>query len=418
MRAHLYLLVAFALLTPAGHAVAGGNATAAKTSTGPADTVGLTEVARITPDGAIADGAIAGDGGTLLAYGWTDQSAHAEIRIVDTTTGAQVRVIDVSGLSVRLDRVAWHGAGDTGELFVVGRTEAGDTKIAALYDATGKELRRFGPAEHVALVQRPEAKATKGRKKRKAPAATGAMRDLVVTYQVAAADVGDVHTVEAFDPDTGKRVGKPHSLELADNRDAKLDFTLNHWSDDFTVAVGVKGGSWNKRTDMRSPDVEAHYDMIAGAVVSTAPIEHLYEHAARYQVLAQFPNQRAFARASDSLGEIELWRDEQKTVLELDQTLDQYDLKSSRVVRGQGDTLVVLRVDPWNVGSVQRRRADPEYLDLFRVDDAGKGRRVARILAPKKKFTLGVAGGRLWVVERNVGFDGGKSLALYTIDAP
>ena len=173
MRAHLYLLVAFALLTPAGHAVDGGNATAAKTSTGPADTVGLTEVARITPDGAIADGAIAGDGGTLLAYGWTDQSAHAEIRIVDTTTGAQVRVIDVSGLSVRLDRVAWHGAGDTGELFVVGRTEAGDTKIAALYDATGKELRRFGPAEHVALVQRPEAKATKGRKKRKAPAATG-----------------------------------------------------------------------------------------------------------------------------------------------------------------------------------------------------------------------------------------------------
>lgn len=398
----------------------------------PEPLVGATEVARIAPDGAIADGAIADDGAGLLAYGWSDQATRAEVRVLDLATGKDVRTIDVSALGVRLERVWLLGTGDGQTVFVVARAEDEALRVGALYDASGAELRRFGPADGLAVIERraglaggqlgkkaKKAKKPKPPKKGAKPAPSTArpgFESLVISYKVAPhKSGGDVHTVEAFQPVSGKRVGKARSLHLVDGYDAKLDFRLNHWADDWTAAVGVKGGEWVKKENQRSPDVEARYSLLDGKFTSTAAIRDLYEHAGRYGVLAQFPNHGTFVRVADDLAGLELWRGGAKLAVTLDQPFDQYDLKSVSWTRGSGELVIGLKVDPWNAGAVKRKRQDPEYLDLYRVDDAGKATRVARVLATKKKLVMGSAAGRLWLAERNLGFDGSKSLTLYTI---
>ena len=73
-------------------------------------------------------------------------------------------------------------------------------------------------------------------------------------------------------------------------------------------------------------------------------------------------------------------------------------------------------VDPVNPAAVARKKADPEYLDVFELDGSRAVRR-ARILAVKKKLTWGWAGDTLWVLEKNVGFArGGKALRLFHLD--
>ncbi len=411
MRAALLTMIAATLVAPAAHAA-------------PAPLVGATEVARLEPDGAIADRAIADDGDGLLAYGWTDQATRAEVRVLDLATGKDVRAVDVSALSLRLERLWMLGTGEAATLFVVGRTEDGTQRVGALYDGAGKELRRFGPVDGIALHTRAlastrKAKAPRKPKKGARPepiTAAPGFESLVITYQVEPhKSGGDVHTVTAYEPLKGKRLGKPRALHLVEGHDKKLDFRFNHWADDWTVAVGVKGGTWDKKENQRKPDVEGRYDLLAGKFTSTAAITDLYEHAGRFTVLALFPNQATFVRMSDNLVELDVWRGEQRLAVTLDQPLDQYDRKSLSWSGGRGELLVGLKIDPWNASAVGLRREAPTYLDLYRLDGQGAGTRVARVLAGKKDFAFGVSGDKVWLVERNLGFDGGKNLVLYTI---
>ena len=66
--------------------------------------------------------------------------------------------------------------------------------------------------------------------------------------------------------------------------------------------------------------------------------------------------------------------------------------------------------------AVARKKADPEYLDVFVAPAGGKAVRKARVLAAGARHRFGVAGDRFWLLERNQGFDrGGKNLVLYQV---
>ena len=69
-----------------------------------------------------------------------------------------------------------------------------------------------------------------------------------------------------------------------------------------------------------------------------------------------------------------------------------------------------------NAEAVARKRADPEYLDVFKLAD-GKATRKARVLAKGIRHRFGAAGEqRFWLIERNAGFDrGGKTFTLYQL---
>ena len=101
----------------------------------------------------------------------------------------------------------------------------------------------------------------------------------------------------------------------------------------------------------------------------------------------------------------------------LDPPLATYDPSTARVAMRGDRVWISLVVDPVNPAAVARKKADPEYMDLFEVD-GGRAVRKARIFAAKKKLTWGWSGDTLWVLEKNLGFGrGGKALRFYRLGA-
>jgi len=359
--------------------------------------IGVTSIATVAPARGFVDDPIAVGVGGRIAYIETDGAERAEVVLLDQGEKARFSLPAATGVPLAL---AWVGTGDAARLFLVTRADDGRQR-GVVYDLAGKAVRTFGPVSDVTLLT-----------------AGGPPR--VALHRQSRGKSGVIrHEIELVDVDTGKSIGKGHALDVdGDGRAERLDFKVNHWLDGWTRAAGIHGGTWNKKEDQRSPDQYAEYDLMAGKFAAEAAIGDVVAHTRRMKVLAQQPNPGLFVRMSDDLATVELWRDGKPQAIELDQPVAQYDGASlSGVSEGPGRVWIGLKVDPVNRAAVSRKKADPEYLDLFLVD-GNRAVRKARILAPKKRLRWGVNGDLVWVVERNVGFDrGGKSLTLYKLGA-
>jgi hypothetical protein len=398
MRTLGLLVVATLALAPSAHA-----------GKEPAALDGVTEVARLVPEEGMIELAVADDGAGQLAYVVADAASRAEVRVVEVATGKEVRRFDISAFTTQPERLWFVGTGAKASIFVVGKPldAAGEVipdagQVGALFDAAGKPAKkRFGPADAVVLVTGAKGKPSVA--VRKTLPAPKKLPGAVVVQ------------VERLDLKTARRIGKAKKLTLVDDRDDKLKFRVNHWSHDGLVAIGTKDGSYDKKEDVRTPDREGRYDLLDGKGVEVQPIADPMAHARRFQLLAKEGGRPLFARIADDLTGIELWRDDHGAALTLDQRFELYDSKSLTWATGDDGTVWIgLAVDPWNRPAVERKKQDPEYFDVFRVGADGRATRVGRVLAPKKRFTLGVTAGHLWLLERNVGFSrGGKALTIY-----
>jgi hypothetical protein len=348
---------------------------------------GLTEVHRIEPAAGFVELATAHDGVDTFAYVVADAAAAAEVHVVQGTT--ELRTFDISGLTLEPRRLWLVGKGKKAKVLVTADDDG--AVIGALYDAAGKEELRLGPAASIAIVRR------------------AGKQVLVVKTVTAMKDGREIHAVQRYDLGRRKarKLGKAKKLVLKDGKNARLAFTLHHWSDEGTVAVGITEGDYNKKEDRQMPDREGRFDLLGGKLVSSDLGDRM-AHAKRFEILLDHTGH--FRVASDLSG-VEVWRDERPTTVQLDQPFELYDPKS--LVGDETGAYFALQVDPWNRPAVKRKRADAVYFDVFAVDDAGKATRVARIPAEDKSFTFGRIGDRFWVIERNAGFRGGKSLVFY-----
>jgi len=369
-------------------------------SAAPPPLVGATEVVKVAPSGGFVDDAIAADG-QRLAYVVADTAAKAELHVVTLAT-KQEQVIDLAG--VTLHPVALELVGT--RAFVVGATDDGK-QLAALVETAekgkGKVVYKLAPATHITVIVR-----------------DGKSR--VAVHRASASKTGTRHEVELVALETGARIGAVRALELdAGGTSKALDFRVNHWGDGFTRAYGVKGGDWDKKEDQRSPDIEATYDLVQGKIVERSPITDLFEQRKRFQALADAGGRVDFLRTTTDNTGVQLWRAGKGRAVELDQPFASYDPKSVQgSVLPDGSAWLALKVDPVNADAVARKKADVEYLDIFRVSTEGKGVRKARVPAVGVRHRFGVAAGgnRFWLLERNQGFErGGKSIALYELAA-
>ena len=409
--------------------------------------VGATEIVTLTtPTGFIDD--VAAADGDRFAYVVADSSGKVELRVVAATTRAETHAIDerseatgsgnptgsagrAGGSAPRgIDERSGNPTGSAGRAggsaprgidisgvtphplalalvgpraFVVGTTEDGN-QIAALVElaATGKTkpagsvVYKVPPAAHVTLITR-----------------DGMPR--IAVHRVAVTASGTRHEIELLALDTGRRIGAARTLELAPGELSKtLDFRVNHWSHGFTRAHGIKGGEWDRRENQRTPDVEATYDLVAGKLVDTKPIEDLFEQRRRFQVLADANGRVDFVRWDGNT--LQAWRDGRPHAVELDQPVSSYDPGSLQgVIGSDGSAWLVLKVDPVNPEAVARKKADLEYLDIFRMSSDGKAIRKARVLARGLRHRFGVFGeSQFWLLERNQSMDrGGKTLTVY-----
>jgi hypothetical protein len=352
--------------------------------------IGATEAAKFSAPIGFIDDAIAFDD-QRFAYVATDGSTKAELHVVTLASDTDA-TLDISAITLHPIALRLLGT----RAFVVGKGED-DSETGTLFELTkaANVVYKLGPATHVHVISR-----------------DGKPR--VVVYRATASAQGTRHDVELHAIETGARLGGGH-LELdAAGTNKALDLRVNHWADGMTRALGLKGGEWDRKENQRTPDTEATYDLIAGKLVDRTPIADLFEQRKRFQVLADAGGTLDFVRMAWDNSSVQLWRAGKPAPLEVDQPLGQYDPKSLQgELESDGTAWLALKVDPVNPDAVARHKADPEYLDVFRVAN-GKAIRKARVLATGTRYRLGAMRDQIWLLERSNGFDrGGKTLTIY-----
>jgi hypothetical protein len=356
--------------------------------------VGATEVVKLTGPLGFIDDAVAFDG-QRIAYVVTDGSTKAELHLVTLAT-EQDTTLDISAIT--LHAIALELLGN--RAFVVGQAEDG-SETGTLFELAPAAKRpviyKLGPATHVTPITR-----------------DGHRR--IAVYRVSPAGDGVTrHEVALHSIESGARLAIGHLDLDAQNTNKQLEFKVNHWADGMSRAFGIKGGQWDPKENQRTPDVEAAYDVTAGKFIDRTPITDLFEQRKRYQTLADVGTRLDFVRMAWDNQSIQIWRSGKPKTLEIDQSLAQYDPKSLQgELEPDGTAWLALKVDPVNPDAVARKKADPEYLDVFHVSADNKATRVARVLGTNTRFKLGAMHDRFWLLERSSGFDrGGKSLTIY-----
>lgn len=363
--------------------------------------VGATEVVRLNPAAGFIDDPVATDA-DRIAYVVTETGSKAELHVYSYALKAE-QVLDISAITLRPVALSLAGA----RALVVGVTEDGSNTAAMIELADkgkgkppGTVVYKLGPATHITAITR-----------------DGKPR--IAVHRATPSATGTRHEVELVAIETGRRVQMGRALELdGTNKQAKLELTVNHWSDGMTRAYGVKAGAWDRKENQRSPDTEASYDLVTGKV-ETKKITDLYEQRRRFQALADSGNQLDFVRMAWDNSGLQLWKAGTPKPIQFDEPLTNYDPKSVQAtVTADGGAWLVMKIDPVNPAAVERKKADPEYLDVFRVGPDGKSPRKARVLAKGIRHRFGVvadkAGDKFWLLERNNGMDrGGRSLVVY-----
>jgi hypothetical protein len=359
---------------------------------------GANEIMKITTPSGFVDDVVAYDS-QRLAYVVANTSTKAELHVVQLGCATCIEakqevVIDLAPVTLRPTSLRLVGQ----RAFVIGTTEDGNHVAALIELASKKPAYKLGPATHITLITRDG-------------------KPSVAVHKATATKTGMRHDVELIAVESGKRVAKGRTLDLDKDHDKKLDLRVNHWSDGWTRAGGIKGGEWVKKENARSPDTEATYDLISGKFVDNKPIGDLFEQRKRYQTLADAGGQLDFLRMKPDGSAIEIWRKGVLGPVTLDQTVSQYDPKSLQgVINADGSAWIALKVDPVNAAAVARKKADPEYLDVFRAGPDGKATRKARILAKGTRHRFGVVDNFFWLLEKSTGFDrGGRVLTVYQL---
>ena len=356
---------------------------AAQPAKQPPPLVGATEVQSFGAATGFVEDAIGYDD-QRIAYVVADGSTKSELHIAQPNVPEVV--IDLSAITLHAISVKLLGS----RTFVIG-LDANNEQTGAMLEKS-KVIWKVGPATHITVLD----------------------KKLAIDHQT-----GSRHEVELASLDTGKRIAAGHAFEVdATGTNKALDFHVNHWSDGWTKAYGIKGGDWDRKENQRTADVEATYDLIAGKFIDRHPIQDLFEQRKRYQVLADANGAFDFVRMSWDNVNVVAWRGGKSLTLEVDQALSQYDPKSLQGDLQPDATWIGLEVDPVNADAVARKKADPRYFDIFKAGSNGKAVRKMRVLeATGVHYRFGVIRDKVWLLERSPGFDrGGKALTFYAIN--
>ncbi|HLU66784.1 MAG TPA: hypothetical protein VKZ63_10935 [Kofleriaceae bacterium] len=363
----------------------------------------------ITPDRGFIDDPLAFDGaGGRLLYVQADTADLCDLVVFDLAAGAEVARVSLKAFTTAPLAVE----DIDGERFLVRARPATDSEevVAAVIDRSGAVVKTYGPSTDVVRT-------------------SWGGQDAVAVYRRAEKTQRKqqrvVHTVDLFALASGKRLGRRATIDTdASGYSKKLDFRLNHWAAGYTVAIGIKGGEYNRKKDQRMPDVEGWLDVPRGTFSKRLPITEVIEHTRRMQLLAQHSNRGRFVVVAQDLSGLILHGGEAApAAVELAEPFNHY-LRDSLVVQdapADRPLFFSLAIDPVHADAVKEKRAVEPWLDLYRLDPgATRAERVARLpIADGDPGRTWVAAPGTWaVVPRHVGFArGGPSLQIYAVGA-
>jgi len=348
--------------------------------------------------------------GSRLVFVASDAGTSSEIVVVDATQRTELYRVNLSKFSLKPTRVAF--AVD-GEHFLVWSADAKTGKQrVGLLNNKGRVIRKVGPADDIVRTQYLGQDAlvvhqVSSLKKRKTKHTEGA--PLVR------------HTVGVYAIDSGKLLGKKTNLDLDEkDKSSALDFSFKYWAENFTVAVGIKGGVWDRSENQRSPDFEGWYDMPTATFSKRLPIADIVKHRERMATLVEHAKRSRDIIVRHNLSGIDFVNNGTFTAIELGEPFHHYDFKSLVTqVSSSGNLFFTLTIDPVNPDAAAKRRAVKPWLDLYEYEPSTKKvTRRARLLPPKSRGYSWHATDAFWaIVPHHLGFDrGGTELLLYALD--
>jgi len=406
-------LLAFVCAVVLGLAVGQGTAWAGAPDSAKqyAPAVQATLAQTIAPAEGFVDDPFAFDAsGSRLAYVASDAGTSSHLVVIDTLQKTELYRVDIGKFTLKPARIDF--ALDGEHFLIWSADEATGKERVGLLDSKGRVTRKFGPADDIvrtnyqgqdAIVVHTVSSLKKRRKKHTEGAPL--IRHNVVVSALR----------------TGKTLGRKSNLDLDEkDKSTALDFTLKYWANDFTTAVGIKGGVWDRKENQQSPDFEGWYEMPSATFSKRLPIKELVKHRERMARLVKHQKSSRDIVVRHNLSGVDLIQNGDFTGLTLAEPFHHYD-HTSLVTQTStsGSIFFSLTIDPVHPDAAAKRRAVKPWMDLYEyVPTTKKVIRRARLLPPKGRRHSWRATSTHWaLVPRHIGFDrGGTQLLLYALD--
>jgi len=340
------------------------------------------------------------DAGERLAVLRTDSASYARVDIVDLGTGATRSSVKLGDTGALYERVLFAGAGG---VVVITRDPGEGRRSAQHYSADGKPLGFAGPVTDFAVRK------------------SGGRTVLVAWDRRPTSDGGTSFAVAQHQLERLTRIGKSHGYQVGkDGMLAQPRLKLVAWQDGYGQVVGQRPGGYDKKKDVRQPDRAAVFDLLQETFVSETEIGDVLGWTYVAGLRRTRPNRTRLVVVTDEQDGVQLVdATGRKTPMALAVGFDQYDARSLREQEEADALYFSISIDPLNTAALARRKADPAFLDIYRVPGGTtQATRVLRVTLDDRPVTW-VAGARhAAVLRKHKSFSrGGAELEVYPLAA-
>ncbi|HEY2743956.1 MAG TPA: hypothetical protein VGL86_05020 [Polyangia bacterium] len=335
------------------------------------------------------------DDGKAIAYVTTDGATTATLHLAEVGG----KSVEVAGAPVDALALAW--LSPTRVLVVRGRD---GTSTAQAFSAAGPDKGKpLGPFNKFAF-------------------ATIDGKRVFTTYTRSEKKTVE-YALAAYAIDTLKPVKKRTWREDAEGqiKQGASSVKLLWWADGFTVLAALRAGEFDKARDMRRPDRYTRLDAFGGKILVEEEVKDVLGFAQVSLLRRDQPNLPVIVRYSDDRKKLLFVDGITESDLTLPGPLWRYDFNSLRWQTLDDKRVALsLTVDPVNPDAVNRKKADPDDIDLYSIDRQTRAPTlVLKLPGQGRPSSWQLAANRLLLLRKDKGFDrGGVALELYDLSDP
>lgn len=352
------------------------------------------------PEKGFVDDAIAfSDDGARMAFMLSDSATFMEIAILELSSKKIIKRLPM-GAVTRVPK-ALHFVGDSALLLLWSDSQKGDHGADLIWLDGKKKTKQIKGATHLQLVKYEGAKVLAAAYRRDKK--SGAYKVRVQIHRL-----------------TDLRRTRAKSVAVrADATIKRPALRVLYWGPGMINLVGLKRGKYDKKRDIRLPDVAVWYDVLRGKEVSTFTPQKLIKWNHALEMREKHPHQRRFLHVDRNFKPLYL-ADERNTLVEIKTPVAWRLYEPKSLVQRESidgkELIFSMTIDPVNPDAVARKKADKERADLYRVGPGGKALPLGKVFTDKRRFTWVTGKGHFAYLRKLKGFGrGGKSLELHAI---
>lgn len=354
------------------------------------------------PDKGFVDDPIAFDANDAhLAYVHTDSATFLKVVVVKTDGFKTVKEFPLKDATTTPRRLLF--TADSKRVVLIWKDSASGKLGATAFVMAGKAPRPLGPAQLLEVVQH---------KGQRALTLTNVKQDRK----------GNKHySVQVYRAADFKRVAQARvTIQYDQTLKGRGGPRLMYWEPGHLSFIGLRRGKYDKKRDIRLPDVAVRYDVLQRKETWKYTPQKLMDWSLATNLRPNNRDRFRFLSVSDDHKKIYyVDRGNALATITLPVKWVLYEPKSLRHAESwDGDKLYFsVTIDPVNKPAVKRRKADKERLDLYRLDAGPKATPLGQVLTHKRRFGWQVGAKHFSYLRKLKGFGrGGDLLTIYKQD--